>query len=278
MQQISPYNKVNTEITNRAVTGILARYNIKINIHNLSLYQQALTHKSYVKGEYLTDFKDDKRALSKNFHIVELQDSSNEALEFVGDTFIKCIIAAYIYKRYYDQNEGFLTKLKTRLEDTKSLAKYARRMNLGYYMLISKQIEDNNGRDSEKLLEDTFESFFGALYLDQGYSVVENILNNFLETEIDYSQILSLDNNYKDRLLRFYHDNKWTHPEYEDIRTEKINNKKIYTVGVKGYDGQIITEATDTSKKRAEQKASALALMEFGQMSDEELAEANFST
>ena len=143
-------------------------------------------------------------------------------------------------------------------------------------MLISKQIEDNNGRHADKLLEDTFESFMGALYLDQGFSICKILLNILLETEIDYAEILYKDTNFKDRLLRFYHSNKWSHPVYILIKEEIISNKKMYTMGVKDYKGDIIAKATDTSKKRAEQKACAYALIKFNQISEDQLEDIDF--
>lgn len=270
MQQISPYNKINTLINGKVISNILRKYDIDINVGNLSIYQQAFTNDSYTRSQYNVDeIKENRKELeSKNIRIVDLQPESNQRLEMLGDTIIKCIITEYIYARYYDQQEGFLTCLKTRLEDTKSLAKYARRMNLGYYMLISKQIEDNNGRDSEKILEDTFESFIAALYIDQGFEIVRKLLRIFLETEIDYAKILCEDNNYMKRLQEFYHDNKWSHPTYIDIKDEKINGKDYYTVCVLDYNGIMIEEAivTAQSKKIARQESSRLALINFGQI------------
>lgn len=274
MQQDSPYNKVNTPITVKTIAGILGRYGLTIKVHNLSLYQQALTNESYTRKEYdVCQFTKSRNELeSGNIKIVDLQDASNERLEFLGDTYIKCIISEYIYERYNDEeenDEGFLTCLKTRLEDTKSLAKYARRLNLGYYLLISKQLEDNNGRDSEKLLEDSFESFIGALGLDQGYEMCRNLLRQFLETEIDYAEILSEDNNYMRRLQNFYHENKWSHPTYVVTKSEKINGKFYYTMAVNDHCDQIIEQSINTAqaKKKAKQEASRLALIMFGQMS-----------
>lgn len=275
MQTTSPYNRTNSPISTKTVQNILNKFNCTITVKNLSIYQRALTHTSYVKSEYDLKMLDvEKQKLIENrINFVDLQDKSNEVLELLGDNVIKCIITSYIINRYYDQNEGFLTILKTRLEDTKSLAKYSRRMNLGYNMLISKQVEDNNGRDSEKLLEDIFESFFGALYTDQGFGICQKLLINFLETEIDYAEILHRNINYKTMLLRFYHDNKWSHPEYVDIECEKINGKKLYTMGVLNHLGEIITQATDTSKKKAEQSASKLALIKFGQHDEDDIDE-----
>ena len=270
MQQLSPYNKINTPITSRVIVGILKKYDIDITVKNLSIYQQAFTNDSYIRSQYnVEDFKESRKDMETDrIKIVDLQPESSQRLEFFGDTLIKCIITEYIFERYYDQQEGFLTSLKTRMEDTKSLAKYARRMNLGYYMLISKQIEDNNGRDSEKLLEDTFEAFIAALYTDQGFEIVRKLLRIFLETELDFAEILSEDTNYMKRLQEFYHDNKWSHPEYQDIESTKINGKHFYTVGVMDYNGEVIQEAITTaqSKKIAKQESSRQALILYGQI------------
>ena len=271
-----PYNENNILVSSNDITNILNKFKIKIVVKNLSHYQDALTHKSYIKKEYFNIHssilkQEFTKLIKQNIKIIDLQDSSNERLEFLGDTFIKCVIAEYLFKRYYEEDEGFMTRLKTKLEDTKSLAKYARRLGLEDYILVSKQIDDNNGRNAEKILEDTFESFIGALYLDQGYEVCKILLNILLETEIDYAEILYKDTNFKDRLLRFYHSNKWSHPEYKLIKEDIINAKKLYTMGVTNFDGSIITQATDTSKKRAEQKACALALIKFNLISEDQM-------
>jgi ribonuclease-3 len=273
MQQVSPYNQKNTPITVKTIAGIVGKYGFSIRVNNLSLYQQALTNESYTKKECdINQFADAKREMERNgMKIVDIQNASNERLEFLGDTYIKCIVSEYIFERYneeYVNDEGFLTCLKTRLEDTKSLAKYARQLNLGYYMLISKQIEDNNGRDSEKLLEDSFEAFIGALTLDQGFEMTRSLLRKFMETEIDYSEILSEDNNYMKRLQNFYHENKWTHPEYSEAKEEKVNGKFFYTLGVMNHEGVLIEETVNTAqnKKTARQDAALSALKMFGQI------------
>jgi len=278
---VIPYNEKNILVISEHITNILKKLEIEIIVKNLSLYQEAFTHKSYIKKEYFNInsdllLKEKEYFLKNKLNFIDLLDNSNERLEFLGDTIIKCVIAEYLFKRYYDEDEGFMTRLKTKLEDTKSLAKYAKRLGLESYMLISKQIEDNNGRHAEKLLEDTFESFMGALYLDQGFYICKILLNILLETEIDYSEILYKDTNFKDRLLRFYHSNKWSHPVYILIKEEVLSNKKMYTMGVKDFKGEIIAKATDTSKKRAEQKACAYALIKFNQISEDQLEDIDF--
>jgi ribonuclease-3 len=271
MQQVSPYNKNNTPITVKTIAGIMGRYGLSIRVNNLALYQQAFTNSSYVKDNYNIEmFEKDRLEMERaGIKVVPLQDESNESFEFLGDSFAKAFIAEYISERYCKphHNEGFLSTLKSRLEDTKAFASYARQMNLGYYMLISKQIEDNNGRDSEKLLEDTFEAFLAALVKDQHYEVIRTLIRRIMETEVDFAEILSEDLNYMKRLQNFYISNKWSPPKYEDIKEEKINGKNYYTIAVKDFEGNIINEtiSEEQSKKKAKMESAKKALKLFNQ-------------
>ena len=205
------------------------------------------------------------------FNIVDLQQRTYQIKEFLGDIILKAIISEYIVTRYNDPTlhaEGFLTPLKSCLEDTAAFSKYARILGLGTFMLISRPIEENNGRDSEKLLEDIFEAFMGALFLDQGFEITRKLMWNFLETEVDYAEILSNNRNYMERIQTFYHNNKWSHPEYYTIDEKKINGKNYYTVCALTFDGQHITETvnTMTNKGKAKMEAARLALIFFNQM------------
>jgi ribonuclease-3 len=201
-----------------------------------------------------------------NNNIVELQDKSSERLEFLGDTVIKCSVSKYIYLRYFNEDEGFLTRIKTKIENRKSLATFAKKLGIDRYIILSQQIELNNGRESDKLLEDCFEAFMGALFLDQGFDICDKFLMILLETEIDYSEILYKDTNFKDKLLRFFHQNNWSHPIYEDVGTEIINNKKYFTVLVKNKLNEVLAKGQELSKKKAEQKVAMLTLIKFNQL------------
>ena len=113
----------------------------------------------------------------------------------------------------------------------------------------------------------------GALYLDQDFEICNKLIFALLESEIDYAEILYKDTNYKDRLLRFYHSNKWSFPVYTLIKEEQQNNKKLYKMGVQDCKGIIIAEATDTSKKRAEQKCAMYALLKFNQIEQDQMCD-----
>ena len=279
---VSPYNPKNKYVTVQDIETILAVKGISIKVCNLQLYQQAFTHSSYTKAQYQTIFENQLKVhrtnlLQQGTSIIDLQDESNERLEFLGDTVIKYTISTYIFKRYPEQKEGFLTKLKTKIEDTYSLSRYALRLGLDRHILMSRQVEENNGRSAIKILEDTFESFIGALHLDQGVLVCERLMLTILESEVAYSTIVHMNTNYKDRLLQFYHSSGWSHPVYECIQmyTDEETSVKMYTMVVLDYQGNHLVKSSQNSKKKAEQECSKLALALFNQLNSDELKTLN---
>jgi ribonuclease-3 len=272
---IIPYNINNVLITEDDIKTLFKKYDLDINVKNIEIYRTALTHKSYIISEYtnynntiIQNIKD-----SMNESVVDLMIESSERIEFFGDTVVKCVVAKYLYKRYYNESEGFLTKTKTKIENRKTLASFARKLGIDNYIIISKQNEEAGNRDSDKFLEDAFEAFIGALLFDQGFNFCESYINKLLETEIDYAEILYIDTNFKDKLQRFFHQNGWKHPSFDDINTEIINNKKIFTVAVNDSNGNEIIRAQETSKQKAQQKASMLALLKFGQLYSDQIVE-----
>ena len=109
---IVPYNINNILITENDIKKLFAKYNLEINVKDINLYREALTHKSYVVSEYtnynynaLKQIKD-----SMNPSVVDLMPKSSERIEYYGDTLVKCIVAKYLFERYYEEDEGFLTK------------------------------------------------------------------------------------------------------------------------------------------------------------------------
>lgn len=266
---ILPYNIDNILLKSEDVTLMFKKFKINIVPKNISIYQEALTHVSYTKEEYINI---EPSILVNNIpNSLDLFNKSNERLEFLGDTVIKCVFSGYLFQRFDTEDEGFLTRLKTKIEDKDSLARYAKRLGIDQYLIISKYIEDNNGRNSNKLLEDAFEAFLGALYIDLGFGVCKQFLTIILETEIDYASILYQDTNYKDQLLKFYHKNKWSHPIYVEIKSDGPIHKRIFTMGVKNYNDEIIAQASDISKKKAEQKCALLALLKFNQINYDQI-------
>jgi ribonuclease-3 len=138
-------------------------------------------------------------------------------------------------------------------------------------MIISKQIEMKDGRNSKKLLEDCFEAFIGALYLDCGYEPCRQFIWILLETEIDYADLLYKDKNYKGQLNNCYTQNNWPTPEYVLINTEIINGSKMFVMGVNDANGNIFAQGKAKSKKSAQKIASMFALKKLGIINENQM-------
>jgi len=165
-----------------------------------------------------------------------------------------------------------MTRLQTKIEDKKNLSIWSKEIGLSKFFIISKQIELMNGRNLEKIHEDIFESFIGALFLSNGFEPCMFLIINMLETMIDYSEKLYCDNNYKDQLLRIHHQNKWKFPQYVTIHFEGPPHKRKYIMGVECHDVEpdcplekrCISFGIGSSKKEGEQNAAKMALIIHG--------------
>ena len=259
-----PYNINNILITEIDIITLLNQFNVTIDkINHIEYFWQAFTHKSYCKKDIYPDYilNAAKKELNSN-NLLELFDKSYERLEYFGDRVLKVIVSMYLYHRYPKQDEGFMTKLQTKIEDKKNLALMSKELQLDKYFIISKQIEQLGGRELEKLHEDIFESFVGALFLSNGFEVCLLLITNLLETLIDYSEKLYCDNNYKDQLLRLYHQKKWKFPQYITIHYEGPPHKRKYIMGVEKQDissdesieNKCLSYGIGLSKKEGEQK------------------------
>jgi len=283
-----PYNENNILIESEDVERLLRNFGIKIKVNNIEIFREAMSHYSYVNQKYYSKFSKEMSEMKKNRNtLVELRDISSERLEFVGDGTIKDILCSYLYLRYKINpkgDEGFMTYLKTKIEDKSTFSRFAKELGLDTYILISKQTELIKGRNSDKILEDAFEAFLGALKLDQGQDVCKKLIEYLLENCVDYPSLIYQNENYKDQLMQLFHSNKWVAPIYWEIdcKVSGSSTQKIYTMGVldpmtslddKGRPNNIIiiAKGDGTSKQKAEQQAALNALIKFKQIKEDQI-------
>jgi len=279
-------NENNKYIEPEFINNLLKKYGINYKIKDIKIFQQAMTHSSYIFRDYAND-KLIKMIKEKNIdpikdpsQAIPLQPKSYENLEFLGDSVIHLILAEYLYNRYHKyHDEGFLTKLRTKIENGRTLAYLAKKLDLHNYVLIARNIEQIGGRENnEHIFEDTFEALLGALYLDgnNNFDLCKQFVINIIETHIDIASLIHKDTNYKDLLLQYYHKMKWSDPEYklQDI-TEK-DTKKYFNMCVL-CESKIVGWGSGTSKKKAEQIAAYNALIKFDQYKDESEDEISYS-
>lgn len=229
--KINPYNTNNKLITPDDVNKILFNNGIQYKINDLQHYILAFSHKSYCKKKS-SEQKEDIEIAERPDNVLDLMEESNERLEFLGDSIISSVIADYLYKRYYNQDEGFLTRLRTKLVNGTSLGNFAKLIGLTDYVLISRHVEERcNGRDNLRILEDCFESFIGAVYLDFNNMELKDIIdinkgyNTTTTTQIfNYiDELKSKSKTKKDKLYLQEIENKLT--EFNNIIN---NNNHLY--------------------------------------------------
>ena len=263
------YNDQNKLITKQEIQQLLQKCNITNSIQDVQLYQRAFTHKSYIEKEECV------KIIENTIQALPLQKESYERLEFLGDSVLGLVVVEYLYERFFDQNEGIMTRYKSNLVNKYALADFSRLLQLQPYLIISKQIELNNGRDNDNILEDTFEAFIGALYLDfneqynqqkssqTGYQICSQFILHIIENEVDIEQLVIENTNYKDQLLKYYHHNFQIAPVYKKLTSYENNQQNI---AVLDQHGNIFATATAKTKKKAEQLASKNALDKLGQL------------
>lgn len=257
-----PYNEHNMLISQQDVENVT-----KFPIGDIAIYRNAMVHRSYCTRK-------NENFLNGNTmcppSCMPLQEESNERLEFLGDAVISLVIGKYLFERYPDDNEGFLTKMRTKLVNGNMLACMCEWTNLPRFIIISKQIEANNGRLNRNILEDTFEAFVGAMYIDMenmgenALQKVEGWLIGLIEENINFSDLIASNTNYKDMFIKhFQHTHNYL-PKFYEVSTETLNNGKIYTVCIKDNNRAIISMGKGKSKKYAENDAALNALKYFG--------------
>ena len=212
--------------------------------NNAQLQQQAFVHRSY-----LNETKE------------ELE--SNERLEFLGDSILSFIISDHLYKTYPQFDEGILTNLRSLVVNTKSLAKTAKKLNFGNYLLLSKGEEDSRGRENESILANTFEAFIGALFMDQGTKAVSDFLFEVLVPEIEEYVQKKVFKDPKSLLQEYVQSKKQNSPVYKVLSEEGPAHAKQFTIGV-FVENEKMGEGIGKSKQEAEEQAAQKALEKIG--------------
>ena len=212
---------------------------LHITYKNLAIYEQALTHPSY-NGDANTKHQD------------------YEKLEFMGDSVLGYVTADLVYKNRPEMSEGDLTKLRSVLVSTKPLAAYARKINLDQYVRIGHSITANQVKESDKILENVFESLIGAIYLDAGLKAAYRFIKYILLKDIKTYDADNL-TDYKTKLQEEIQAEHRDAVQYVTISQSGPAHDRTFTVQVK-YNDIVLGTGTGKSKKKAEEMAAKDAL------------------
>lgn len=183
---------------------------------------------------------------------------SNERLEFLGDSILGMIISEFLYSKYPNFREGKLTKLKGSLVSEAVLYKVAREIDLGKFLIMSRDEHRSGGRDRKTILADGYEAVLGAIYLDGGLNPVKGAVKAHVLDR--HKSIISGDEhtNYKGKLLEYSQGHGMGIPRYEVIEETGPEHRKYFKIVAK-IRGKQMGVGHGRTKKEAEQRAAKVA-------------------
>lgn len=221
--------------------------------------------KQYLRTEFNIVFHDEDLLLEALTQRNYLNEHPNEPgrdyqrLEFLGDSVMQVSVAEYLFKRYPDWHEGQLTEMRIAMVQTRSFARFSRLVHLNEAVRLGKGEEMSGARERDSLLEDIWEAFIGALYLDQGADAVQEFLERTLFAAIDtgfFDRFID----FKSRLQEKLQVNGAVVIDYQTEREQAMADKtQIFEASV-SVDGHELARGTGKSIKDAEKAAARAAL------------------
>ena len=179
---------------------------------------------------------------------------TNERLEYLGDAILSTIVAEYLFKKYPNKDEGFLTKMRSKIVKRQTLNEIAD--NMGLDVILS---EYSLGKMSSSMLGNALEALVGAIYIEFGYEKTKNyVIRNILMRYLDMNDLEIRDDNHKSQLLEWCQKNG-KEISFTTLAKFKLDKRDCFKVAVV-IDGLEVSTAEDFNKKSAEQTASSRAI------------------
>ncbi len=213
------------------------------------LLREALTHKSYLNE--IRGSEEDKAA------------QDNERLEFLGDAVLDLVISEHLIALYPLSSEGDLSKMKSRIVSEVTLARVAKRLDVGKFLLLGRGEERTRGREKPSLLADALEAVIAAVYLDGGYETARAVLLKIFEEEIQRLDRHPADIDYKTELQECCQREFDVLPTYRVLRESGPDHQKLFEIQLTIKD-DLFGVGRGRSKKEAEQQAAKQALEKLG--------------
>ncbi len=204
---------------------------------------QALSHSSYANEKKKTR-------------------TSNERLEFLGDSVLSIVVSKYLFENFTHIAEGELTKLRASLVCEKSLHIFAQKIKLGEFIMLGKGEEITGGRERPSILADAFEAVIAAVFLDGGFEPVTKYILGFMPEDVE-NQKKAVFSDFKTILQEIVQKNPEEKVEYVLAAEEGPDHNKSFVVEVY-LNSNVIGKGKGRSKKEAEQMAAKEALELMG--------------
>ena len=229
--------------------GILEE-NIGYRFTDRALLCEALTHSSYAN-----ELKSKKKDAV-----------CNERLEFLGDSVLSAVTSEYLFARFPKLPEGDLSHIRASLVQSQSLASYAKKIDLGSFLLLGKGEDNESGRAQQSILENAFEALIAAIYLDSGAKGLENVrafVLPFIKESLDNNSIRLSTLDPKTELQQLTTRADGILPSYFTVGEKGPDHNKEFEVEAR-LGSNVIGRGFGRSKREAEQNAAREALKLFG--------------
>ncbi|MTA06660.1 MAG: ribonuclease III [Actinobacteria bacterium] len=184
--------------------------------------------------------------------------TTNERLEFLGDSVLGLIVTEELYIKYPDLDESRLSPLRSGIVNMRALADIARTLELGKYIRLGKGEEVTNGRDKNSLLADALEALIGAIYLECGFEKSTHVVRELIKETLSSAMAKGAGLDGKTALQELLASTGKGSPEYQVTETGPDHDKSFTAVAL--VSGEAISEGTGKSKREAEQSAARSAL------------------
>ncbi len=210
-----------------------------------SLIQQAFTHRSFINENPRSGLE------------------HNERFEFLGDAVIELIVTDYLFRNFPTHNEGDLTAYRSALVNAVIMGEVATVLNMNDFLLLSKGESKDTGRARQTILANTYESFVGGLYLDQGYEPCKKFIIDTLIPRLEEILKMKSWKDAKSQVQEEAQERLGLTPSYRVVAESGPDHDKYFTIGV-FFGEQKIAEGKGKSKQEAQQTAALAALEKKG--------------
>lgn len=210
---------------------------LEYTFQDITLLEHALTHSSYANeshGRY----------------------TSNERLEFLGDSVLGMVVADHLFRTCGDMPEGDLTRTRAALVREENLVEVAQKLNLGSYLRLGKGEELCGGRQRPSIQADAVEAVLAAVYLDGGIGSVRKIIHRFI---LDNAVLTTKTQDYKTTLQELVQRHPGSEIAYELVSESGPDHCRVFVMEV-SVNGEVVGRGEGHSKKAAEQMAAKAAI------------------
>ncbi|MGD0625867.1 MAG: ribonuclease III [Thermodesulfobacteriota bacterium] len=214
---------------------------IHYRFKSFDFLDQGLRHKSFVHEE------------------LEAGGQDNERLEFLGDAVLNLVISHLIMERHPDYPEGNLSRLRAAVVNQARLAKIARELTLGEYLLLGKGEEMTGGREKTSILAASLEALLAVVYLDGGYKKAYGVISQLFSSHLEMAEKEGFSQDFKTKLQEVSQETLKAMPRYLLVKEFGPDHDKVFGVKVLIQE-KVVGVGAGKSKKEAEQRAAKRTL------------------